>query len=160
MNADVIIAGAGAAGLACARALGALGLNVIILDRQARPAPVAKGELLQPEAVRILDPTPDTHILAKAHANLAAAFPVFAGVKIIETWAGLIDVTPDVVPVIGPVPEVPGFFLASGFSGHGFGIGPAAGRLMADIVAGDTPIIDPKPLRFERFADGSPTIIH
>ena len=76
-------------------------------------------------------------------------FPAFANVRIVESWAGLIDVTPDVVPVIGPVPSVPGFYLASGFSGHGFGIGPAAGRLMADIVTGDTPIVDPEaaPLR-------------
>jgi glycine/D-amino acid oxidase-like deaminating enzyme len=112
------------------------------------------------EQVRILDPEPDRKSLDQAHANLSAAFPAFAGAKVVERWAGLIDVTPDVIPVIGPIPSIPGFYLASGFSGHGFGIGPAAGRLMADIVAGDTPIIDPKPLRFERFTDGSPTIIH
>jgi glycine/D-amino acid oxidase-like deaminating enzyme len=51
-------------------------------------------------------------------------------------------------------------YLASGFSGHGFGIGPAVGRLMADIVAGDTPIVDPEPFRFERFSDGSPLVIN
>jgi glycine/D-amino acid oxidase-like deaminating enzyme len=64
-------------------------------------------------------------------------------------------VTPDAVPVIAPVQALPGFFVATGFSGHGFGIGPAAGRLMADLVAGDTPIVDPRPFRFERFTDGS-----
>ncbi len=112
------------------------------------------------ERVRILDPEPDTKILDAAQQTLAATFPAFAGARILERWAGLIDVTPDVVPVIGPIPSVPGFHLASGFSGHGFGIGPAAGRLMADLVAGDTPIVDPKPLRFERFTDGSPTIIN
>ena len=112
------------------------------------------------EKVRILDPEPDDKILDAAHANLAKAFPAFSGARILERWAGLIDVTPDVVPVIGPIPSLPGFYLASGFSGHGFGIGPAAGRLMADIVTGDTPIIDPQPLRFERFSDGSPTIIY
>ncbi|MED5517796.1 MAG: FAD-binding oxidoreductase, partial [Pseudomonadota bacterium] len=62
-----------------------------------------------------------------------------------------IDVTPDAVPVIGPAPDVPGFYVASGFSGHGFGIGPGAGRLVADLVAGDHPIVDPTPFRFERF---------
>ena len=112
------------------------------------------------EQVRILDPEPDTKILEQAHKNLASVFPAFADAKIVAKWAGLIDVTPDVVPVIGPIPAIPGFHLASGFSGHGFGIGPAAGRLMADIVTGDPPIIDPKPLRFERFSDGSPTVIH
>jgi glycine/D-amino acid oxidase-like deaminating enzyme len=63
-------------------------------------------------------------------------------------------VTPDAVPVISPVPALPGFFLASGFSGHGFGLGPAAGRLGADLVVGDRPIVDPTPFRFERFLRG------
>jgi glycine/D-amino acid oxidase-like deaminating enzyme len=64
----------------------------------------------------------------------------------------LIDVTPDAVPVIGEVPRIPGFFLASGFSGHGFGIGPGAGRLVADLLTGTTPFVDMAPFRLERFA--------
>ena len=51
-------------------------------------------------------------------------------------WSGLIDVMPDAVPVIGEVPRLPGFFLGTGFSGHGFGIGPGAGRMIADLVSG------------------------
>jgi len=67
----------------------------------------------------------------------------------------LIDVMPDVVPVISAVDEVPGLVIATGFSGHGFGIGPGAGRLVADIVMGTSPIVDPTPFRFSRFTDGS-----
>ena len=63
--------------------------------------------------------------------------------------------TPDAVPVISPVERLPGFFIATGFSGHGFGIGPGAGRLMADLVTGAPPITDPAPYRFGRFSDGS-----
>jgi glycine/D-amino acid oxidase-like deaminating enzyme len=48
-----------------------------------------------------------------------------------------------------------GFFVATGFSGHGFGIGPAAGRLVADLVTGHPPIVDPTAFRFSRFTDGS-----
>jgi glycine/D-amino acid oxidase-like deaminating enzyme len=107
------------------------------------------------EQVRILDPEPDTRGHDRAEGELAALFPAFHGMKIVESWAGLMDVTPDVVPVIGPVDALPGFFIATGFSGHGFGIGPGAGRLMADLVAGDTPVVDPAPFRFGRFADGS-----
>jgi glycine/D-amino acid oxidase-like deaminating enzyme len=106
-------------------------------------------------SVRVLDPEPSRAMLDKAQANIAEHFPVFRNVAIAERWAGLIDVTPDAVPVIAPVHALPGFFVATGFSGHGFGIGPAAGRLMADLVAGDTPLVDPAPFRFERFADGS-----
>lgn len=109
---------------------------------------------------RILDPTPDVHILEDARKKLAAAFPVFAGVKVLDQWAGMIDVTPDAAPVIGPVASLPGFYLASGFSGHGFGIGPAAGQLMAEIVTGTRPLIDPAPFRFERFTDGSPIVLN
>jgi glycine/D-amino acid oxidase-like deaminating enzyme len=104
------------------------------------------------ETVRVLDPEPVHSILAEAHSNLARNFPVFKNMTIAERWAGLIDVTPDAVPVISPVRALPGFFLASGFSGHGFGIGPASGRLIADLVAGDRPIVDPAPFRFERLA--------
>jgi glycine/D-amino acid oxidase-like deaminating enzyme len=107
------------------------------------------------EQVRVLDPEPDNRGLERAEGELAALFPAFKGMKVAETWAGLMDVTPDAVPVIGPVDSLPGFFIATGFSGHGFGIGPGAGRLMAELVAGDTPVVDPAPFRFGRFADGS-----
>jgi glycine/D-amino acid oxidase-like deaminating enzyme len=104
------------------------------------------------EQVRVLDPAPTEHLLDEAESNLSRAFPAFAGMKVTHRWGGLIDVTPDAVPVISPVTGTDGFFIASGFSGHGFGIGPAAGRLMADIVTGDTPIVDPAPFRLDRFA--------
>ncbi len=103
------------------------------------------------EAMRVLDPEPSKSLLREARDNLSKAFPAFKDMKIAQSWAGLIDVTPDAVPVISPVAAVPGFFIASGFSGHGFGIGPGAGRLMADLVAGDTPIVDPLPFRYDRF---------
>ena len=103
------------------------------------------------EQVRVLDPAPAEKSLAEAREKLAAAFPAFKGMRVAESWAGLIDVTPDAVPVISPVDSVPGFFLATGFSGHGFGIGPGAGKLAADLVAGDTPVVDPAPYRYARF---------
>jgi glycine/D-amino acid oxidase-like deaminating enzyme len=105
------------------------------------------------EQMRVLDPIPSPKLLAEARNSLSQAFPVFAGMKIAESWAGMIDVTPDAVPVISGVAAVPGFFIATGFSGHGFGIGPGAGRLMADLVAGDPPIVDPEPFRFARFSE-------
>ena len=103
------------------------------------------------EAVRVLDPKPKLGILREARTALARAFPAFADMRVAESWAGLIDVTPDAVPVIDQVAHMPGFFVATGFSGHGFGIGPGAGRLMADLVAGDRPVVDPTPFRLARF---------
>jgi glycine/D-amino acid oxidase-like deaminating enzyme len=103
------------------------------------------------EAVRILDPKPRQSILAEARTVLSKAFPVFAGMQVEESWAGLMDVTPDAVPIIDQVAHMPGFYIATGFSGHGFGIGPGAGHLMADLVAGDPPVVDPTPFRLARF---------
>ncbi len=103
------------------------------------------------ETVRVLDPAPVPKILEEGRRLLARAFPFFRDAVFAERWGGLIDVTPDAVPVISPVARMPGFFLATGFSGHGFGIGPGAGRLMAELVAGDTPVVDPTPFRLERF---------
>jgi glycine/D-amino acid oxidase-like deaminating enzyme len=103
------------------------------------------------EATRVLDPAPNPAIVEESRQNLVRAFPAFAAAKVAQSWGGLIDTTPDAVPVIGPVAAVSGFFLMSGFSGHGFGIGPGAGRLMAELVTGAAPVVDPAPFRFERF---------
>ena len=85
------------------------------------------------EQTRILDPEPDRGNLRRALKALTADFPAFAGCHVIEDWAGMIDVTPDIIPVISEIHEIAGLVVATGFSGHGFGIGPAAGHLAADL---------------------------
>ncbi len=104
------------------------------------------------EQVRVLDPAPTQSLLREGIENLAQALPAFRGVKVQQRWAGLIDATPDTVPLIASVASIPGFHVATGFSGHGFGIGPGAGRLAADLVTGDRPIVDPAPFALGRFA--------
>ena len=103
------------------------------------------------ETVRVLDPVPHDGTIKEARDALVKSFPGFAEMREAYRWGGLMDVTPDAVPIIDQVPDVPGFFLATGFSGHGFGIGPGAGKLMADMVMGDTPAVDPTPYRMGRF---------
>jgi len=102
------------------------------------------------ERVRVLDPEPSEPVLRQGLYNLKRAFPHFAEMKVVEAWGGLMDVTPDAVPVISAVDALPGFYISSGFSGHGFGIGPAAGQLMADLLTGARPLVDPKPYRLQR----------
>ena len=111
------------------------------------------------EDVRMLDPPPAPGINREAATAIKAAFPAFRDMRVVQEWAGMIDVTPDAVPVISTVDAMPGLVVATGFSGHGFGIGPAAGRLAADLVTGARPVVDPKPFRFSRFSDGSPIIV-
>jgi glycine/D-amino acid oxidase-like deaminating enzyme len=107
------------------------------------------------EAVRVLDPEPDPVGLDRALGSISESFPIFRDAAIAERWGGMIDVMPDAVPVISAVDTLPGFFIATGFSGHGFGIGPGAGRLIADMVTGAPTIVDPTPFRLSRFTDGS-----
>jgi len=102
------------------------------------------------EARRILDPTPDPRQIAETHARATTLLPGLKGVPVAARWAGYIDSTPDGVPAIGELAGLPGFILAAGFSGHGFGIGPGAGHMIADIVTGAKPIVDPRPYRPER----------
>ncbi len=105
------------------------------------------------EKMRVLDPPPNSGILGEATRDLRRLFPELKDVTVAQTWAGLIDVTPDAIPVISAVGRPEGYFLATGFSGHGFGIGPGAGRLLSEIVAGAPTVVDPTPFRFSRFTD-------
>ncbi|MBB5696114.1 FAD-dependent oxidoreductase [Muricoccus pecuniae] len=107
------------------------------------------------EKLRVLDPAPAPKLVEAALAMLRADYPALAGIRVAQAWGGLIDSTPDAQPVISAVQELPGFYLAAGFSGLGFGLGPASGRLAADLITGDAPIVDPIPYRHARFSDGS-----
>ncbi|MBK9605424.1 MAG: FAD-binding oxidoreductase [Betaproteobacteria bacterium] len=81
-------------------------------------------------------------------------FPQRGQVGIARAWAGMIDATPDLLPVLGEVQDLPGFFFATGFSGHGFGLGPGAGHTLAELIALGRTQIDIRPMRYERFAQG------
>lgn len=87
-------------------------------------------------------------------------FPAAAGLAIVKSWAGLIDVLPDALPVLDAPDDVSGLIVATGFSGHGFGLGPAVGRYVARLAKGDDrdPIL--APLRLERFARRTYTRAH
>jgi glycine/D-amino acid oxidase-like deaminating enzyme len=107
------------------------------------------------EAVRMWAPSIDEANLEAGVHVASAALPMFQDAQIAHRWAGVIDVTPDALPVISPIAAIPGLFLSSGYSGHGFGIGPAAGRLTADMVMGKARAQELEAYRFERFSDGS-----
>jgi len=78
-------------------------------------------------------------------------FPALADAKIVRAWAGWLDDCADKVPVISPVEEVPGLYIACAFSGHGFGIAPAAGYNIAEMIADGHSTIDLSALRYDRF---------
>ncbi|MGK6306146.1 NAD(P)/FAD-dependent oxidoreductase [Variovorax sp. DT-64] len=107
------------------------------------------------ERVRILDPKPDAAAVRETHRRAVELLPQLREAKITHAWAGFVDSTPDGVPGIGEVPSIPGFILAAGFSGHGFGIGPGAGHLIADLATGAEPIVDPVPYQPGRFSSSA-----
>jgi glycine/D-amino acid oxidase-like deaminating enzyme len=100
------------------------------------------------------EPTPNMESIARARRNFASLLPSLAGIEIARSWAGDIDTTPDAVPVLGGVDSPKGFYFATGFSGHGFAMGPIVGRLMAELILDGAPSLDITPLRFSRFREG------
>ncbi|WP_037402031.1 NAD(P)/FAD-dependent oxidoreductase, partial [Sinorhizobium fredii] len=107
------------------------------------------------ERMRVLDPPPSRRTIAAILKRVTEQFPALAGVEVADSWGAYVDFTPDAVPVISPADGVRGLYLAAGCSGHGFGLGPGIGRLAADLVANDTPCVDPTPFRLSRLLDGS-----
>jgi glycine/D-amino acid oxidase-like deaminating enzyme len=89
----------------------------------------------------------------RALRALRHMFPQAGHVTPVETWGAAIDCTPDGIPVIGPVAARPGLIVATGFTAHGFALGPVVGRILADLATGTDPQIDLHALRFERFAE-------
>ncbi len=110
------------------------------------------------ERQRILNPSPNRNALRQVALNFAKAFPKIGVPPIVASWGGMIDTLPDVVPVVDRIAAIPGLVVATGMCGHGFGIGPGIGRVVADLVL-DRPIgHDLTRFRHARFSDGSKLI--
>ena len=107
------------------------------------------------ERMRVLNPAPNPANIEKIKARLPRRFPALKDVGLAEAWAGMIDVTPDAVPTLGEDARLKGLYMATGLSGHGFGIGPAIGRIMADLLTDRPPGHDLTRFRPGRFFDGS-----
>ncbi len=107
------------------------------------------------EKIRVLNPPPNQGAISKALAFFRQTFPDMAETELVQAWAGMIDFMPDMVPVVDQVAAMPGLTVATGMTGHGFGIGPAFGRIAADLVLGKAPGHDMHRFRFARFSDGS-----
>ena len=99
----------------------------------------------------------DPGFIEKILTRAADRVPVFENLAVNpkRAWAGLYEMTPDHHPILGAVPEVPGFYLANGFSGHGVMHAPATGKILADLIlTGKTGLVDARLLDLARFAEG------
>jgi sarcosine oxidase subunit beta len=89
--------------------------------------------------------------LAALIARVSAILPALADARVARIWGGLIDLTPDGLPVLDAPPQIAGLVVAAGFSGHGFGIGPVSGEVAADLALGRRPTHDLAAFRLGRF---------
>ena len=78
-------------------------------------------------------------------------FPGLAETKIVRAWTGWIDPCVDGIPVMSNVEEAEGLYLSTGFSGHGFGIAPAAGYHLSQMICEEEPVVDMRAFRYDRF---------
>lgn len=107
------------------------------------------------ENMRILNPKPNYHKVKALTRDFGGLFPNIGCVQVKSAWAGMIDTMPDVVPVVDRVSSLPGLTVGTGMSGHGFGIGPGMGKVLAALVTGDEVGHDLTRFRLSRFSDGS-----
>lgn len=107
------------------------------------------------ERMRVLNPAPNAKQVELIRANFAKRFPKIGRPKIKHAWAGMIDSMPDVVPIVDRTEEIPGLIIATGMSGHGFGIGPGFGKVIAAMVQDKPSGHDISRFRIGRFTDGS-----
>jgi sarcosine oxidase subunit beta len=106
-------------------------------------------------AVGTVDGTFDQRVDSAEIRHLARAVDILPGLarlRVLRTWAGTLDLTPDHLPMIGMPAAVPGYVVAAGFSGHGFCLAPAVGRVVAELARGSAPSVDIAALHPDRFA--------
>ena len=114
------------------------------------------GDLVSPfERLRILNPKPNMRALERVRSRFAEAFPQIGKPRLTAAWAGMIETMPDIVPVIDRTEKLPGVIIATGLCGHGFGIGPGMGRVIASLTLGEEIGHDMRRFRLSRFTDGS-----
>jgi sarcosine oxidase subunit beta len=99
--------------------------------------------------------TMETHGTRDFHSRTAKAWvkvaPLLGRIRVVRSWAGLYDMTPDAHPIMGPMPGVEGFYMAAGFSGHGFMMAPITGKVMAEMVLGQPTSVDVSAFAADRF---------
>ncbi|MGP6085678.1 NAD(P)/FAD-dependent oxidoreductase [Antarctobacter jejuensis] len=124
-------------------------------DAFSTPRHWSAAEVSPFERMRILDPGPNEAKVDEITERFATIYPAVGRVVPRGTWGGMIDVLPDVVPVVDRVAQLPGLTVVTGMCGHGFGAGPGFGRIAVDLATGRDPGHDLTRFRMGRFFDGS-----
>jgi sarcosine oxidase subunit beta len=94
---------------------------------------------------------PATDVIAALSRGIEV-LPALGDSGVAMVWGGLLDMTPDALPILERAPDLEGLVIAAGFSGHGFCLGPVTGQIVRDLVLGGTTAFPIQPFRRERFA--------
>lgn len=127
--------------------------NDLRLKRRWKPDGVSPFEKL-----RVLCGTPSAGYAEQSLKLNSEVFPEMARAGVTETWSGVVPLTPDNMPIAGAVDSIPGFHVLTGMS-YGISWAPSLGKMVADVMTGATPSIDPSPYRLSRFSDGTPITV-
>jgi glycine/D-amino acid oxidase-like deaminating enzyme len=112
---------------------------------------------------RILDPAPDMALVRSAYEDASRALPGMGPQMLSVAWGGVIDNTPDGIPVVSAVKRLPGLYLCTGFSGHGFSSSMGAGHCLAQLMLDGKSEVDLAAFSYERLTDGrrlQPSILY
>jgi len=112
---------------------------------------MGRGDANEPRDLRI---TSSWHFMEEMAKTCTELLPPLKELRVVRQWSGLYNISPDRQPIYGPVKEVEGFYLACGFSGHGFMFGPVTGVVVAEAILGETPTIPVHMLDKDRFERG------
>ncbi|HOE55973.1 MAG TPA: FAD-binding oxidoreductase [Bacillota bacterium] len=112
---------------------------------------MGRGDANEPRDLRV---TSSWHFMEEMAKTCTELLPPLKELRVVRQWAGLYNISPDRQPIYGPVKEVGGFYLACGYSGHGFMFGPVTGVVIAESILGETPTIRIDMLDKDRFERG------
>ncbi len=112
---------------------------------------MGRGDANEPRDLRV---TSSWHFMEEMAKTIDQVLPPVGKLRVIRQWAGLYNMTPDKQPIYGTVDGLEGFYLAFGYSGHGFMFGPVTGIAMAEMILGKEPSIDVSMLNLNRFKTG------
>jgi len=108
-----------------------------------------------PDAVKGHNTDSSWQFLDEMSKTVCSILPQVGELRIIRQWGGLYNLSPDRQPIISDVKELPGFYIACGFSGHGFMFAPMTGLLMSEIILKEKTTVDVTDLHIDRFKNNN-----
>lgn len=130
----------------------AFGLNFYVQQSPEGSFIMGRGDANEPRDLRV---TSSWHFIEEMAKTIELVLPPISKLRVIRQWAGLYNMTPDKQPIYDKSENVEGFYVAVGFSGHGFMFGPITGIVMSEMILREKPTIDVSMLNINRFKNGN-----